>query len=230
MNAAAPPLRILLVDDHSLLRAGVRSLLERELAAEVAECDNGGQALQALSLALPDIALLDISLRDEDGIELARRIRAGCGGAVRCVMLSMHLSPDYVKRSFEAGACGYVVKDAGPAELVQAVQAVASGQRYLSPGASGALVDSLQRQAPAAADAGAGADTAAPHQALSPRQLEVLRLVAQGKPTKLIARELGLSTKTVDAHRYQVCQRLQVHDVAGMVRYAIRHELVRLDG
>lgn len=232
MNAAAPPLRILLVDDHSLLRAGVRSLLERELAAEVAECDNGGQALQALSLALPDIALLDISLRDEDGIELARRIRAGCGGAVRCVMLSMHLSPDYVKRSFEAGACGYVVKDAGPAELVHAVQAVASGQRYLSPGAAGALVDSLQRQAPAAADAGAsaGADTAAPHQALSPRQLEVLRLVAQGKPTKLIARELGLSTKTVDAHRHQVCQRLQVHDVAGMVRYAIRHELVRLDG
>lgn len=230
MNTVAPPLRILLVDDHSLLRAGVRILLERELAAEVTECDTGGQALRAMSLALPDIALLDISLRDEDGIELARRIRAGFGGAVRCVMLSMHLSPEYVKRSFEAGACGYVVKDAGPAELVHAVQAVASGHRYLSPSASGALVDSLQWQGTAAAAAGAGADAAAPHQALSPRQLEVLRLVAQGKPTKLIARELGLSPKTVDAHRYQICQRLQVHDVAGMVRYAIRHELVRIDG
>lgn len=228
MSEAAAPLRILLVDDHSLLRAGVRSLLERELAAEVAECDTGGQALLAMAQVLPDIALLDISLRDEDGIELARRIRDGFGAGVRCVMLSMHLSPEYVKRSFEAGAAGYVVKDAGPGELVSAIRAVASGQRYLSPSASGALVDSLQWQAPGLA--GATAEAAAPHHGLSPRQLEVLRLVAQGKPTKLIARELGLSTKTVDAHRYQVSQRLQVHDVAGMVRYAIRHALVRIDG
>jgi DNA-binding NarL/FixJ family response regulator len=223
LSAPAVALRVLLVDDHSLLRAGVRNLLERDLGAEVTECDNGEQALRAIAETTPDIAMLDISLRDEDGIELARRIGAGYGAAVRCIMLSMHLGPGYVKRSFEAGARGYVVKDAGPAELVNAVRAVADGQRYLSPSASVSLVDSLHVH-----PADAAAEGAAPHLGLSPRQLQVLCLVAQGKPTKLIARELSLSTKTVDAHRYQVSQRLQVHDVAGMVRYAIRHGLVQI--
>ncbi len=233
MSQAAAALRILLVDDHGLLRAGVRTLLERDLGAEVTECDTGEQALCAIALAAPDIAMLDISLRDEDGIDLARRIRAEHGAGVRCVMLSMHLSPEYVRRSFEAGAMGYVVKDAGPAELTGAIRAVAAGQRYLCPSASGALVDSLHTNTMAAprpsGAAGVNAPTASPHHSLSPRQLEVLRLVAQGMSTKLIARELGLSTKTVDAHRYQVSQRLQVHEVAGMVRYAIRHRLVQLD-
>lgn len=218
MPAAAAALRVLLVDDHALFRAGVRTLIERDLAGEVAEvieCDTGEQALRSIASAPPDIAMLDISLRSEDGIELARRIRELHGDRVRCIMLSMHLSPEYVRRAFEAGAGGYVVKDAGPAELTSAVRAVAAGQRYLSPSASGALVQSLQL-----------GDSALPHSALSPRQLEVLCLVARGLNTKLIARELGLSTKTVDAHRYQISQRLQVHDVAGMVRYAIRHGLV----
>ena len=225
MNQASAPLRILLVDDHSLLRTGVRGLLERDLGAEVSECDTGEQALRAMAVARPDIAMLDISLRGEDGIELARRIHAEFGASVRCIMLSMHLSPEYVRRSFEAGASGYVVKDAGAAELTGAIRAVMAGQRYLSPSASGALMDSLPRPA-----SGSSAPASAPHHALSPRQMEVLRLVAQGKSTKLIARDLGLSTKTVDAHRYQVSQRLQVHDVAGMVRYAIRHALVQIDG
>lgn len=216
--AATPEaLRVLLVDDHALFRAGVRTLIERDLQAEVGdviECDSGDQALRAIASAAPDIAMLDISLRGEDGIELARRIHA-LHGSVRCIMLSMHLNPEYVRRAFEAGASGYVVKDAGPAELTSAIRTVAAGQRYLSPSASGALVQSLQL-----------GDTGLPHDALSPRQLEVLCMVARGLSTKLIARELGLSTKTVDAHRYQISQRLQVHDVAGMVRYAIRHGLV----
>lgn len=211
-------LRVLLVDDHALFRAGVRTLIERDLHAEVGEvveCDTGEQALRAIANAAPDIAMLDISLRGEDGIELARRISALHGERVRCIMLSMHLNPEYVRRAFEAGASGYVVKDAGPAELTSAIRSVAAGQRYLSPSASGALVQSLQL-----------GEATLPHSALSPRQLEVLRMVARGLSTKLIARELGLSTKTVDAHRYQISQRLQVHDVAGMVRYAIRHGLV----
>lgn len=207
--------RVLLVDDHALFRAGVRTLIERDLGARItAECDTGEQALKAIRLDEPDVALLDISLRAEDGIELARCISAEFTGRVRCIMLSMHLSPEYVMRSFAAGASGYVVKDAGPAELTSAILAVTSGQRYISPRASGALVDTLNL-----------AETSRPHDALSPRQLEVLRLVALGKSTKLIARELALSTKTVDAHRYQISQRLGVHDVAGMVRYAIRHNL-----
>ncbi len=212
---AAAALRVLLVDDHTLFRAGVRSLIERDLGARItAECDNAAQALQAIAQEEPEVAMLDISLRDEDGIELARRINADFAGRVRCIMLSMHLNTEYVLRAFAAGAQGYVVKDAGPAELTRAIQAVVAGQRYVSPSASGALVDRLS------------GDAGAPHQALSPRQLQVLCLVARGQSTKLIARELELSTKTVDAHRYQISQRLGVHDVAGMVRYAIRHGLV----
>jgi DNA-binding NarL/FixJ family response regulator len=218
LNAVALPLRVLLVDDHALFRAGVRTLIERNLpdeVDEVVECETGEQALHAIANAPPDIAMLDISLRGEDGIELVRRICDRHGAGVRCIMLSMHLSPEYVRRAFEAGASGYVVKDAGPAELTSAIRAVAAGQRYLSPSASGALVQSVQ-----------SGGTALPHRALSQRQLEVLCMVARGMSTKLIARELGLSTKTVDAHRYQISQRLEVHDVAGMVRYAIRHGLV----
>jgi len=215
MRGVGAELRLLLVDDHALFRAGVRTLIERDLGAKIiAECDTGEEALKAISIEEPDVALLDISLRSEDGIELARRIATAFGGRVRCIMLSMHLSTEYVMRAFAAGASGYVVKDAGPAELTSAILAVADGRRYVSPSASGALVDTLSR-----------ADVAPLHGALSPRQLEVLRLVALGKSTKLIARELAVSTKTVDAHRYQISQRLGVHDVAGMVRYAIRHGL-----
>lgn len=216
MNTGAAPLRILLVDDHALFRAGVRTLIERDLESTlITECETGEQALRSISQNRPDVAMLDISLKGEDGIELAHRITTEHGESVRCIMLSMHVNPEYVMRSFGAGARGYVVKDAGPAELTHAIRAVMSGQRYVSPSATGSLVDGLSRK-----------DSAAPHFALSPRQLEVLRLVALGKSTKVIARELDLSTKTVDAHRYQISQRLNVHDVAGMVRYAIRHGLV----
>lgn len=220
-NAHVPPtptpvLRVLLVDDHTLFRAGVRTLIERYLGACItAECETGAEALAAIALEETDVALIDISLRGEDGIELARRIVVAFGGRVRCVMLSMHLSADYVVRAFAAGALGYVAKDAGPAELTAAIQAVCAGRRYLSPSASGALADSLGR-----------VDETAPHHSLSPRQLEVLCLVARGMSTKLIARELDVSIKTINAHRYQISQRLGVHDAGGMVRYAIRHALV----
>jgi DNA-binding NarL/FixJ family response regulator len=217
--ASADPARVLLVDDHTLFRAGVRTLIERDLGARItAECETGAQAMAAMALEEPDVAMLDISLRGEDGIDLAQRIVEAFDGRVRCIMLSMHLSADYVVRAFAAGALGYVAKDAGPAELTGAIQAVRAGHRYISPSASGALVDSLGRM-----------DAAAPHHSLSPRQLEVLCLVARGMSTKLIARKLELSTKTVDAHRYQISQRLGEHDVAGMVRYAIRHGLVPHD-
>lgn len=209
-------LRLLLVDDHAMFRAGVCTLIERDLqVSEVLDCDTGEQAMLAIEQDAPDIALLDIALRGEDGIELARRIHAQTQGRVSCIMLSMHQSAEYVIRAFAAGARGYVVKDAGPAELINAIETVAAGQRYVSASASGALVAGMHL-----------GETAPPHHALSPRQLQVLCLVAQGMSTKLIARELDLSTKTVDSHRYQICQRLQVHDVAGMVLYAIRNGLV----
>lgn len=209
-------LRVALVDDHALFRAGVRTLIERDLDAHItAECESGEEALRAIRADPPDVAMLDICLRSGDGIELARQITSELGDQVRCIMLSMHLSASYVKRAFQAGARGDVAKDAGPDELTAAIRAVVAGQRYISPSASGALM---------LAD-----PAAAPHHALSPRQLEVLRMVGHGKSTKVIARELGLSTKTVDSHRYQISQRLQVRDVAGMVRYAIRHALVVIE-
>ncbi len=216
MTSSDTPVRILLVDDHGMFRAGVRTLIQRDMeSAQITECETSEQALLSISQHPPDVALLDISLKGEDGIELAHRITTKHGDKVRCIMLSMHVNPEYVMRSFGAGARAYVVKDAGPEELTLAIRAVMAGQRYVSPSATGSLVDGLSRK-----------DTSAAHFALSPRQLEVLRLVALGKSTKVIARELALSTKTVDAHRYQISQRLNVHDVAGMVRYAIRHGLV----
>lgn len=217
-DTGAAPVRIVLVDDHALFRAGVRGLIERDLGARVvAECDNSADALRVIAAEQPGLAMVDISLRDEDGIELAGRIHREFEGRVACIMLSMHASAEYVRRSFAAGARGYVVKDAGPDELTNSIIAVAAGRQYVSATAAGSLLAALDPQSQL---------QAAPHTALSPRQLQVLRLVAQGKSTKLIARELDLSTKTVDAHRYQISQRLGVHDVAGMVLYAVQHAIV----
>lgn len=217
MATPSKKIRVLLVDDHALFRAGVRSLVERDLnVTVVAECESGDEAMAAIAEHRPDIAMLDISLRGEDGIDLARRIKTEYGDGVHCIMLSMHLSPEYVRRSFAAGAKGYVVKDAGPAELTRSITAVTEGGHFISASATGALVEGMQR-----------GDNEALHASLSPRQLQVLCMVAEGKSTKAIARELALSTKTVDAHRYQISKRLNVHDAAGMVLYSIKHGLTQ---
>lgn len=212
-------LRVMLIDEQALFRAGLRALLERDLGAQVtAECATPEDALERLEAPeglTTNIVIIGTGPSRGDGVGFTRQVTARPGNASQCIVLTTEVSAAHVKAVFDAGAQGYLLRGDGAAELAGAVRAVRAGQRYVSPIASGALVDNLLQGAPVL-----------PHHLLSPRQLEVLRLVARGKSTKTIARDLGLSTKTVDAHRYQISQRLQVHDVAGMVRYAIRHALV----
>jgi DNA-binding NarL/FixJ family response regulator len=214
-------IRVLLADDHRLLRAGVRSLLEDlEDIEVVAEAGDGVEALAMIEALRPGIALLDIAMPKLNGLEVAARASADFP-ETRAIILSMHLDEEYVRKAISAGASGYLLKDSGTAELETAIRAVAAGETYLSPAVSTHLIARLQRHERgeiAAAD---------PH--LTPRQSEVLRLVAQGLTTKAIARKLHISIKTVETHRTQLMDRLDIHDIAGLVRYALRIGLIAMD-
>ncbi len=212
------PIRVLLADDHTLVRAGLRSLLSRAEGVEiVAEAADGREAVELAAAHRPDVVLMDLQMPGLGGLEATAEIAARAPAA-RVIVVSMHDTEDYVLRALRAGAVGYLLKDGSPSELEQAVRTVAAGGRYLSPVVSGHLIAGLTRTpAPAAADP------------LTPRQREVLRLVAEGLSTKQIARQLGISPKTVEAHRSQLMNALDIHDIAGLVRYAIRIGLVKPD-
>ena len=183
----------------------------------VGEAGDGAAAV-AMAMAIetqPDLVFLDIGMPGMNGIVAAGRIKAALP-QVRVIVLSMHLNEDHIRRALNAGADGYMVKDAAPSELKAAVQAMAVGQSYLSPAAASVLI----RQAlPALRQAD-------PMSVLTARQSDVLRLVADGKTTKDIARLLQVSPKTVDVHRTQLMQRLDIHDIAGLTRFAVRVGLV----
>ncbi|HKI32878.1 MAG TPA: response regulator transcription factor [Gemmataceae bacterium] len=214
------PIRVLLADDHALVRAGIRALLTDLPGVEViAEASNGADALALIEASRPDIVFMDISMGGMNGLEATARA-AEQFPDVRVVILSMHHSEEYVCHALRAGAAGYLLKDAGAAELELALQSVARGETYLSPAVSRHLVADYVRRT------GGGAAPAL----LTPRQREVLRLIAEGHTTKQIARLLGLSVKTVETHRTQLMGRLGIHEIAGLVRYAIREGVVRADG
>ena len=212
-------MRLLLADDHVLFRAGLRALLSDIDGMQiVAEAGDGAEAVRLAASTEPDLAFLDIAMPRLNGLAATAQIKAA-RPATRVIVLSMHLTEDYIRRALSAGADGYMVKDAAPSELKVAVQAVMAGGNYLSPAAASLLIKQ-------ALPGMKGADLLA---ALSPRQAEVLRMVAEGKSTKEIARLLDLSPKTVDIHRAQVMQRLDIHDVAGLTRFAVRAGLVDTD-
>jgi DNA-binding NarL/FixJ family response regulator len=211
------PIRVLLADDHTLVRAGVRSLLETlHDVVVIAEAADGSEALALIAAHRPDVALLDINMPKLSGLEVAARVTRDVP-PTRVIILSMHVDAEYVREAIRAGAGGYLLKDSGTSELETAIRAVARGETYLSPAASTHLVAGYQRH-----ESGAGS---APDP-LTPRQREVLRLIAEGLPTKAIARKLGISAKTVEVHRTQLMDRLDIHEIAGLVRYAIRTGLV----
>lgn len=185
----------------------------------VAETQDGRSAIELVETLRPDVALLDISMPDLNGIETAARIRIRFP-QTRVVILSMHAGKDYVAQALRAGASGYLLKDATPAELESALRAVARGETYLSPRISGAVVEKYLQSA----DRAAG-----PLEALTPRQREILRLIAEGRSTKEMAAELGVSIKTVETHRALLMERLDIHDVAGLVRFAVRVGIVSGD-
>lgn len=212
------PIRIVLADDHGLVRAGLRVLLQGIDGVEVvAEAGNGREALALVKQHRPDILLTDIGMPELNGLDLTGQV-ARAFAEVRVVILSVHAAKEYVWQALRAGAAGYLLKDATTAELELALRAVARGETYLTPAVSKHIVaDYIQR---------AGSEVGS-LELLTARQREILQLVAEGFTTKQIAEKLFLSAKTVEKHRAQLMERLDIHDVAGLVRYALRVGLVQ---
>jgi DNA-binding NarL/FixJ family response regulator len=209
--------RILLADDHTLVRAGIRSLLESVPGLTVvAESGDGREALELIVKHRPDVALLDIGMPGLSGIEVARRCTQE-SPRTKVIILSMHADATYVRQAMRAGVAGYLLKGAAVVELPFAVESVMRGEIYLTPRISQAVVDGYLRD---------GGDEPAPLEALTDRQREILQLVAEGKSTKEIAHLLDLSVKTVETHRTRIMERLDIHDVPGLVRFAIRAGLI----
>lgn len=214
------PARVLLADDHTLVRAGLRKLLESMPALTVVgEADDGLQMLALAAQLQPDLVLMDIAMPGLNGLEATARL-VKAQPAARVLILSMHQNEEYVRQALRHGAAAYLLKDAAPVELELAIKAVQRGETYLSPAVSrGVVSDYVQRLR--------GDVPTAVH--LTPRQREVLQLVAEGHSTKEIARRLNISVKTVDTHRSQLMKQLDIHEVAGLVRYAVRSGLISSD-
>jgi DNA-binding NarL/FixJ family response regulator len=209
--------KVLLADDHTLVRKGIRALLEAIPDVEVvAETADGREALELIDRHRPDVALLDITMPGLNGLEVAARA-AKASPKTRVVILSMHAGEAYVAQALRAGVAGYLLKDAADDELALALKAVARGDVYLSPQISRQLVDRYTKAASTEPDPLAG---------LTSRQREILQLVAEGRSSKEIASLLNVSIKTVESHRGQIMERIGVHDVTALVRFAIRVGLV----
>jgi len=218
-------MRVLLADDHALVRAGIRALLAGLPDVEsVVEAGDGQEALTVLRETKPDLALIDIAMPGLNGLELAARVSREAPGT-RLVILSMHGTPAHVAQALRAGVSGYLLKDAAADELPVLLRAVMRGETYLSPAISKQVVDGYLGRTAAPANPGDGAAL----DVLTSRQREILQLVAEGKSTKEVAQLLDVSAKTVETHRGQIMERLGIHDLAGLVRYAIRTGLVSSD-
>ena len=214
-------IRVVLADDHALVRFGMRALLEAAGDIEiVAEAEDGDKALALVEAHRPDVLVTDIEMPGLGGLELTERVVREFP-ATKVLILSIHKKEkEYATTASTCGALGYLLKDAGEQEYSAAVRAVFRGESYLSPVISAHVVAEYTRLAQA---------EEAPAALLTPRQREVLQLIAQGLPTKGIARRLSISIKTVDAHRAQLMERLDIHDVAHLVRFAIRNHLIEVD-
>lgn len=213
-------LRVLLVEDHTLVRAGIRALLENLPGVEVVgEAGDGQEALRLIAQHQPDVVVMDIGMPKLNGLEAAARV-ARDYPKTRVIILSMHLNEEYVIRALHAGAAGYLLKDAGTAELELALQAVARGDTYLSPPVSKRVIADYVQRVERLVD---------PLERLTPRQREILQLIAEGHTAKAMAQSLNISVKTVETHRAQLMERLDIHNVAGLVRYAMRRGLVVLE-
>jgi DNA-binding NarL/FixJ family response regulator len=209
--------RVLLADDHTLVRAGLRKLLESIPGMEVVgEAGDGLQLLEMVEKLQPQVVLMDIAMPGLNGLEATGRL-VKAWPSIRVLILSMHQNAEYVRQALRQGAVAYLLKDAAPLELEWALAAVLRGETYLSPAVSkGVVSDYVHRLR----------NEEQPADALTPRQREVLQLIAEGQSTKEIARRLDLSVKTVETHRTQLMKQLDIHEVAGLVRYAIREGLV----
>jgi len=214
-------IRILLADDHKITRQGLRSLLDKQSDMEVvAEAEEGRTAVRLVRELLPDVVIMDVSMPDLNGMEAARQITREFGN-VRIVALSMHSDSLFVTEMLKSGASGYLLKDCAFEELARAIRAVVAGKTYLSPSISGVVVDDYLHRLSKADFSGLDV--------LTSREREVLQLLAEGKSTKQIALKLHISGKTVETHRRQMMNKLDIHTVAELTKYAIRKGLTSLE-
>ncbi len=214
---------LLLVDDHALIRAGVRALVQDIPGYTViGEASDGAQLLEKFSALQPDIVLLDLSMKYIGGLDALQQLRAAYPKS-KVLILSMHTDPELIMRALESGAHGYLLKDTTANELEHALLALRNNERYLSPAIAHTVINQalIRSQGPTS-------PVAHSHN-LTARQLEILRLIVRGKSTREIAQGLGLSIKTVEAHRSQIMKRLQIFDVAGLVLFAVREQIISLD-
>ena len=208
------PNRILLADDHAIVRQGLKALLEREGFTVIAEAEDGQAAVRAARERCPDVAVLDFSMPLLNGRDAAREILQVCPRA-KAILLTMHTEDHYVLEALQIGVKGYVVKSQASGDLVRAINEVQRGMTYLSPGVSETVVQAFLSKA------------AMPRDPLTSREREVLQLVAEGKSTKEIAQLLAISFKTAESHRTRIMKKTDIHETAGLVRYAVRRGLIQ---
>ena len=207
-------LQILLADDHIIVRQGLKALLEREGFQVVAEAGDGLEAVQLASQLCPDAAVLDLSMPGLNGVDAALEI-SKVSPRTKTILLTMHSQNQYVLPALRAGIVGYVLKTKAAADLIQAIHEVSKGMTYLSPGVSRTVVEAYLAQTPL------------PPDPLSARERQVLQLIAEGKSTKEAAAIIGVSFKTAESHRTRIMEKLNIHETASLVRYAIRQGLIQ---
>ncbi len=214
-------IHILLADDHKIVRDGLRALIEKQTGMEVvAEAETGLDAVRITRKLQPNVVIMDIGMPEMNGVEATREIK-GSMSEVKIIALSMHSDRRFVLQMLKAGASGYLLKDSAFEELAVAIRTVSGGKPYLSPRVTDVVINEYLQNLPSG--------EASAFTVLSPREREVLQLMAEGKSTKEIAGSLNLSVKTIESHRQQIMEKLEIHSVAELTKYAIREGLTSLD-
>jgi len=208
------PIRVVLADDHVLVRQGLKSLLEREGFQVVGEASDGQEVLRHVQSLQPDIAVVDIRMPILNGLNAARELKRSCP-KTKVILLTQHDEDQYVSEAIEAGVMGYVLKNQVASDLLQAMRQVSRNQVYLSPGVSRAVMEVYRSK------------SVQPGDRLTLREKQVLQLIAEGKSTKDVASLLGISVKTAETHRTRLMQKLDIHETASLVRYAVRQGIVQ---
>lgn len=208
------PIRVVLADDHTLVRQGLRSLLERDGIQVVGDAQDGQELVRLAGKHSPDVAVIDIGMPLLNGLDAARELKR-VSPKTKAILLTRHDEDEYLIEALRAGAKGYVLKNQAATDLVHAIQLVCRGQVYLSPGMSSVVVNAYLSK------------TELPVDPITSREREVLQLIAEGKSTRDIASLLGISVKTADSHRSRLMRKLDIHEVASLVRYAVRKGLVQ---